>query len=289
MKKIKTIKYSNSALSKLVIFPNKKMNKYSRGTCNIIAGSEKYPGAAILACKAATRSGSGYTKLFTHKANYKYIATAIPDIPTSTFNDIKLYDQSDDKPCAYLVGPGFDPDKDNASILEKVLKETSAPVVIDGGALSSISKTSIKDLLDSRNKKNYTTILTPHAGEGKKILSYYAVEPEKKLKEQAKQIVNHTKTTVVLKDSITYICDTSKIYEMKSGTPALAKAGSGDVLAGILAAVLCQNKINSFDACVLSTNIHAKAAKLASKDLSTISVTPLNLIEYLPKSIQLIA
>ena len=289
MKKIKTVKYSKSDISKLLVYPEKRANKYSRGTCVVVAGSEKYPGAAILSSLAATKSGSGYTKLYTDKSNYKNIATAIPAIPTAPFSELKIIDTKDNKPCAYLIGPGFDPDEDNTSVVCKILENTNAPVVIDGGAIASISSKKVRDLLEDRHNNNLITILTPHAGEGSKILENYACEDQVNLKEKAELLSELTNSLVVLKDYISYVCDGNAIYEMNSGTSALAKAGSGDVLAGILAGVLCQNKRSAFEVCVLATNIHANAAKLATNELGEISVTPPDLIENLVKSIQLIA
>ncbi len=88
MSKIKSVKYSKKDISKLVFLPSKDANKYTRGTSFVVAGSKSYPGAAILCSCAAERSGSGYTKLFTHKSLTEMLAANTPSIPVASCGDI---------------------------------------------------------------------------------------------------------------------------------------------------------------------------------------------------------
>lgn len=90
MSKIKSVKYSKKDISKLVFLPLEDSNKYSRGTSYVVAGSETYPGAAILCSRAAERSGSGYTKLFTEASLKKDLAIMTPSIPTEAFDGISF-------------------------------------------------------------------------------------------------------------------------------------------------------------------------------------------------------
>ena len=285
-KKIKKISYSKKALKNLLIFPSNDANKYSRGTCNIVAGSEAYPGAAALAALAASKSGSGYTKLYTHKNNKMLTLSLMPSLVVSSFEDLSVKKFDTEKPSTYLVGPGFSGEANEKKILLKILKETDAPVVVDGDALSVFSSEEVRITVEERFNNGLDTILTPHMGEAKNLLFNYAVKKISSPESLAKDLAYFTKATIVLKGPNTFVCDEKQIYEMKSGTAALAKAGSGDVLAGILAGIMSQNRLGAFNACVLATNLHAQAGNIAAKDLTEICVTPEDLINYIPKSIK---
>ena len=284
--KIKDKKYSKKDLKNLLPFPDCDSNKYSRGTCNIVAGSESYPGASTLASLSASKAGSGYTHLFTHKSAKPIALAIMPSLVVSSFEDLSVEKFDTEKPSAYLVGPGFSGEASEKKILLKILKETDAPVVVDGGALSAFSSEEVRITVEERFNNGLDTILTPHMGEARALLFNYAVKKFTSSEELAKDLAYFTKSTIVLKGPNTFVCDEEHIYEMKSGGPALAKAGSGDVLAGILGGIVCQNRLSAFNACVLATNIHAQAGNLAAKDLTEISVTSEDLINYIPKSIK---
>ena len=99
MSKIKAVKYSKKDISKLVFLPSKDANKYTRGTSFIVAGSRTYPGAAVLCSRAAERSGSGYTKLFTDKSLVEKLAINTPSIPVASYEDV-VFDSTSKHPSA---------------------------------------------------------------------------------------------------------------------------------------------------------------------------------------------
>lgn len=166
-----------------------------------------------------------------------------------------------------------------------MLKNTKWPVVLDGGALSSFKSLKVVQAIEDRNKNNAPTIITPHMGEAKSILENLCEEEITLSKDIAIKLAGLTNCIVVLKGPNTFICDDKKLYIMKKGSAVLAKAGSGDVLAGIIGGVLCQNTINAYLACVLATNLHAIAGNLCAKDLSDVSVLPEDIIEGIPQAI----
>lgn len=284
-RKIKKIKFSNKDLKNLLPFPDRDSNKYTRGTCNIVAGSEEYPGASTLASLSASKAGSGYTHLFTNESTKPIALAIMQSLVVSSFEDLAVEKSVSEKPSAYLVGSGFAGLPCEQNIILNVLKGTDAPVILDGGALNAFSSEEVRIAVEERFNNGYDTILTPHMGEAKNLLFNYAVKKITSPESLAKDLAYFTKATVVLKGPNTFVCDDKQIYEMKSGTAALAKAGSGDVLAGILAGIICQGKLSSFESCVLATNLHALAGKLAAKELTEISVTPEDLVNYIPKSI----
>ena len=164
----------------------------------------------------------------------------------------------------------------------KVLVKAKSSVVIDGGALSLLASKKVQDAVVARSHNKLNTIITPHMGEAESLLN--SKISTKDMNKAACELSRLFKCTCVLKGPSTIVCDSKSIYTMKKGSPALAKAGSGDVLAGILVGICCQQKINDFDACVLATNVHAQAANIASKKLHLISVNPQDFIDNIPAS-----
>ncbi|MDO5328833.1 MAG: NAD(P)H-hydrate dehydratase [Coriobacteriia bacterium] len=257
-------------------------NKYSRGKCNIVAGSEKYPGAAILCARASERCGSGYTQVYTHPDNVKAIAVAVPTVPVADFNElsnelnIDTYidtnieaKSNSKKPLSYVIGPGFyQPD-----YVEDVLKtthETSIPVVVDGGAIS-------------KQKYNSNCVLTPHMGEGRRLADAYGISHDVTGGELADQLSHTTGACIVLKGPDTLIVQGDKKFLMTDGTPALAKAGTGDVLAGIIGSLCLRYSV--FEAAVIGTQIHALAGKIVAKKFGDQSVIATDVIDALPEAL----
>ena len=139
-----------------------------------------------------------------------------------------------DRPCAYLVGSGFDDlDTYTSQLTRRLLKSADAPVLVDGGALNILSAKKIRDLTAQRYRRGQTTIVTPHMGEAArlaKIFNLKTTEPD----EMALQLAQAYGVICVLKSHDTFISDGQEILAMREGTAALAKAGTGDVLAGII-------------------------------------------------------
>lgn len=283
---MKKVRYNKKELAKFLIYPNRFCNKYSRGSCYVIAGSKKYPGAAILSSSACQKIGCGYTKLFTTSCNVLSVACSIPSIPVDSVDNFEIKSSTANRPMSFLIGPGFEPDGNtNLDILHYLLVNTNAPIVIDGGALSLLGNKDVIDALRFRSKNGFKTVITPHYGEAKNLYLCCIDTDIPEEKNLAKTLSDFFKSVVVLKGPDTYICDGNKIYKMKSGTSALAKAGSGDVLAGFIAGLLSQAKTPVFESCVLATNLHAMSGSVASKKLSNISTNPNDLIQYLPMAI----
>lgn len=284
--------YNIKDLKNLLVFPDKNANKYSRGVCYVIAGSTKYPGAAVLCSCASLKSGSGYTKLYTSKKNVKTIACSYPSIPTDSFKNIykiKKLELCSKKPISIVIGPGFIPNKQkHKELLLYVLNKFLCPVIIDGGALSYLYFNDIKKAVLERYEKNLDTILTPHIGEAKRIYKYFTNQEISNLqyKDFAQELNKLSKCVIVLKGTDVCICDSNNIYTMIYGDASLSKAGSGDILAGILGGIICQNKISVFDACIIGSVIHAFAGIEAKNKITTICVCPEDILSCIPYAIK---
>ena len=166
-----------------------------------------------------------------------------------------------------------------------MLSNTKWPVILDGGALSTFNCPEVVQAIEGRSKSNASTIITPHMGEAKSILNLLSDDDVDSPKNIATKLAYTTNCIVVLKGPNTFICDDKKLYLMKKGSAALAKAGSGDVLAGMIGGILCQGTIGAYTACVLASNLHAVSGNLCAKKLNDISVLPEDIIEGIPQAI----
>lgn len=306
-------RYGTEELAALLPKAAPDANKYTRGRVMCFAGSGRYPGAACLAAWAASKMGAGYVEVLTE-------AKAIPVVqsfmPSLVVRDASLVASEDlpgstpGKPCAYVAGPGYDTaafaahehaldgpahvsDADNpadarasdSTSHERVLDtlaNVGAPVVFDGGMLGLLGRRMMMG--ESFGGTGFPVILTPHEGEAAKLAA--PLEAVGAVGAGlARLIAVEYQAVVVLKGPVTYIDDGSRTFRMGDGTPALAKAGTGDVLAGMIGSLLAQG-MDAFDACVLGASLHARAARLAAEDLTETCVTAEDVIEYLPTALK---
>ena len=191
-------------------------------------------------------------------------------------------------PLAFLVGSGMDAhDPLSAQMTCAVLADAAAPVLVDGGGLDALTTPDGRLLLRRRFIDGLPTVITPHAGEAARLAAPLAL-PTDDPAHLAKLLSLAYGVTAVVKGPVTYISDGETVFRMSDGTSALAKAGTGDVLAGMVAALLAQ-KLAPVDACVLGTTLHARAARLAAKRLTSISVVAEDVVAAIPEAIASVA
>ena len=231
---------------------NKNAHKGSHGKVLVIAGSEGMGGAGILASEASLYCGSGLVSLFTHKSNVEASLVRNPEIMALGIQD-RI--ESPDNINVFLIGPGFTNDK-WSEIAYKCLSTNTknAYLIFDAGALYFLSEP--KKINVSKG-----AILTPHPGEAAKLLNTAIENIQANRESSAKKIaIKYDAEAVILKgyNTVVYIKNTDKTFVCKDGGPELASAGTGDVLAGILSALLAQG-LSIKDACLLAVAVHSKA------------------------------
>lgn len=280
--------YDAAGLASLLPHPAVDAHKYSRGRLVLIAGSAAYPGAACLAAFAGQRMGAGYCELYTHADNVQLIRLYRPSLVVRDWEAVlsssEMEGVKENRPVAYLVGSGFDAhDAESAHLLLHVLENTEAPVLVDGGAIVSLATTPARALCRERAEKGLVTVVTPHSGEAAAIGRPLGLSGLPQV-DYAEELAWEYGAIVVLKGANTVISDGEHSFAMTEGTAALAKAGTGDVLAGMIASLLAQG-MEAIDACVLGTTLHARAGALAGLALTDICVTPEDVIDHLPTAI----
>ena len=231
---------------------NKNAHKGSHGKVLVIAGSEGMGGAGILASEASLYCGSGLVTLFTHKSNVEASLVRNPEIMVLGIQDrIESPDNID----VFLLGPGFTNDKWSEIAYECLSTNTeNAYLILDAGALYFLSKP--KKISVSKG-----AILTPHPGEAAKLLNTTIENIQANRESSAQKIaIKYDAEAVILKghNTVVYMKNTDKTFLCKDGGPELASAGTGDVLAGILSALLAQG-LSIMDACLLAVAVHSKA------------------------------
>jgi NAD(P)H-hydrate epimerase len=265
-------KISPKIVLKLIPKRKKNSNKTDFGSVLIIGGAKGLYGAGVLSALAATRSGAGYTHLMSDLSNFnfqKYPDFIVHPLAMSELKKMKNY--------TVAIGPGLGKNKNKEAYLKYLYKNKIENVVIDADGLNLIAQMNLHPLPSS-------WILTPHEGELARLLKTTSKKIKEKRKESLVRAHQKFKCHIILKGADTLMIDESKeIYITNIGTPALAKAGTGDVLLGILAAMKAQ-KLSSRDAMIVATYIHGWCARLWQKEGNNQrSLRPLDLIERLSK------
>lgn len=232
-------------------------HKGTQGHALLIGGSYGKIGSVALASRAAIKSGCGLVTAFIPECGYEILQTAIPEVMVLTDENKKHLSQItfDIRPNAIGIGPGIGQEETTQKALHKFLKASETPLVIDADALNILSQN--KSWLELLRPK---AILTPHPKELERLIGKYDSEAET-LQETIDCSKRHN-IIIVKKGAPTQIIDGEKVYENTTGNPALATAGSGDVLTGIITSLLAQS-YEPIHAAQLGVYLHGLAADIA--------------------------
>ncbi|MDZ4789148.1 MAG: NAD(P)H-hydrate dehydratase [Blastochloris sp.] len=232
--------------------------KGKRGTLHCWAGSESMRGAAQLVSHSGLRSGAGLVRLYSHSSLSSPILPSCPEIITGTLSS-KAIPQTFMEAKAWVLGPGIGVDEESLRILTKLLEQAPCPIVLDADALSLVACD-----LPILNACAQPIILTPHRGELERLLHQPAPERQEAASLWLQQ---HPQTILVAKGPNTLVAAQNQTYSFNaSGSPGMATAGMGDVLAGMIGSLLAQGYA-PWDAARLGVYWHGKAADHAVEKL----------------------
>lgn len=259
------------------------------GTCLITAGSEYMPGAAVLACGAALRSGCGLVRVHSDprtldavSANHPCALQSLRDgMPSGVLRNAgRLLEKAD----SVLIGPGIPSDDLNILPLLGLYIRDAKKLVVDAGALSAAAHDK-EHILPLFRRRETPAVLTPHMGEFARISAgVEGIEPDDPSHVAALKLAKKLKSVIVLKNSKTVIAvPGGRVYINDAENSGLAKGGSGDVLAGLLAGLLAQG-IQPEEAACAAVKIHSEAGLLASAKYGTRAMLPSDLAEFLPEA-----
>lgn len=261
-----------------MMLPERKAdsNKGSFGKVLCITGSRGMSGAAYLSAKAAYLAGAGLVRIYTEESNRQILQQLLPEAVMSTYVD-RTEDpmDGDSEPDCFAelpsllawadvvcIGCGLGRSAASEALVRIVLRHNQKPCVMDADALNILADfTPEEEALWKPEEGSY--ILTPHMKEMSRLTGYTIEDLKENRTILAKEYARRKQITCVLKDSRTIVAQTGKpVYLNTTGNSALAKGGSGDVLAGLTAGLLAQ-KLPSYEAAVLGTYLHGLAGEEA--------------------------
>lgn len=224
-------------------------NKSNHGRLVIAAGSEGKWGAGILASHSAYRMGVGYVYWTSFTPPLEHL-TSIPEVMTRDIDDDELWDS--EKISSWVVGPGLGTGSETRDLIRKLQAQKVEKVLLDADALTVAVKERIFPLPS-------TWVLTPHAGELSKIIGWEVKEIESNRFEAALEGARVTGCHVLLKGYRSVMAYQKRCMVINAGNSALAKAGTGDVLSGMIGALMAQG-LDSLQAAATGAFLHGKMA-----------------------------
>lgn len=266
---------------------HEQSNKGTYGAVLNFAGCITYPGAAYLSSVAPLRVGAGLVELAAPAFVRERVAALTPDV---VFSDFTSYSYINSLPqgvdfaryAVVLTGCGLGNNKYTQKFMHKLIetiKELAVPVIYDADALNIIAQEGITLL-----GKN--VVMTPHPGEMSRLMSVDIAEIQSNREKFALMAAKKYAATVVLKGHHTLIaCKDGTLFKDVSGTSVLAKAGMGDVLAGIIAG-LCSQGLSTQQAAILGVYIHSQSGVLAEKACTPYGLLASELLKFIPDGIK---
>jgi ADP-dependent NAD(P)H-hydrate dehydratase / NAD(P)H-hydrate epimerase len=308
--------YESTDLAKLPR-RKKDGHKGSFGKVLVIAGSEGMSGAAYLSAKAAYRTGAGLVKILTSKANRLILQTLLPEALFSSYDEAGLEEeerqfkllQELQWASVIVVGPGLGLTATAGELVDLVIDKAKVPVIIDADAITllarklnstlegkeshlydrgeykvgnqEIDKREVEDRerwteLTSMLKEN--TILTPHLLELARLMGRSVLEVSNNLVDTANQCSYNNKLIYAIKDARTLVTQEARRYINISGNNGMATGGSGDVLTGIIGALIAQG-MSEYDAASLGVYLHGLAGDEAARNRGMYSLMASDIID----------
>lgn len=279
--------------------PSNAIDKYSRGSVLIVAGSVRFPGAAVMAARAAARAGAGYVKLAVPECIVPVVQTHLLEVPViglpcesdgtfsaSACNHVR---QLAEHARAVVCGPGMCATASTSRIVSTLLS-TSVPLVLDADALNCLAQLANDHLENYPEliRRQAPLILTPHRRELGRLVGLSTMPPDSltTVLDTARRIVwseGGSELAIVAKGNATACVNVDVALLPKPGPASLATAGSGDVLSGILGALLTRMPANETQnlplMCALGCEIHGYAGSIAADRMGSRGVMATDIID----------
>ena len=253
-------------------------HKGTYGTVLVVAGSRGMSGAAVLCGRAALRGGAGLVQVACPADVQPVVATAYPGYTTFGFGAdnpgevIGLARGAD----VLAIGPGLGREASTVAFVRRVLDGlTQTPVLLDADGLFAVSP------FAAEFRRAAPFVLTPHPGEFARLTGASAPSTDAERQERAVAFAQTFGCVLLLKGSGTLVTDGERLYRNATGNPGMATGGSGDVLSGVIAALIGQG-LSAFDAAALGAWVHGRAGDLGAAVLGQTALTAPDLLDSLP-------
>jgi ADP-dependent NAD(P)H-hydrate dehydratase len=264
-------------------------HKGSAGLVLVVAGSRGMAGAAALVGNASLKTGAGLVKIATPDSILDTVAvlapccttTPLPDDGTSVTRDAgdAVLRLAKDRHVV-AVGPGLGQTGGVAATVTAILSRSSVPIVLDADGLNVLGRNAAMSFSQVRQP----LVITPHPGEAARLLGKSTKDVQAN-RETAAQELAAMGPVVVLKGHGTIVCDAKRMFINNTGNPGMATAGSGDVLTGMIAALVAAG-MTAFDAAVLAVNAHGRAGDLAAGKQGVLGLTAIDILDAVPAALK---
>jgi hydroxyethylthiazole kinase-like uncharacterized protein yjeF len=265
-------------------------HKYSAGALLVVAGSRGTTGAPVMVVHGAQRTGCGIVFLATSEGAAPAVDLALTEaLVYGVAEDDEGFMGADaleeildhaGRATALVMGPGTGTGDDGRRLVEGILREVEVPVLLDADAITNLAGT------DVVSKRTNPTVVTPHAGELGRLLGSGAVEVSDRRLQSARTAAEGNRCCVLLKGSDTLVVEGEKVAVNSTGDVALATAGTGDVLSGVIGALLSRG-MDTYEAARAGAWVHGHAAELWLEETGwpVESMVATDLLEYLPRAV----
>ena len=266
-------------------------HKGSFGRLVILSGSEAYRGAPLLVSEGALRMGVGLVRLVSERAVTDLACTAFPELLLSSVPPFCAWGSEEQNAAlalcegaqAIVVGPGCGVSEGLYDFILALLSREGCAVLLDADALGALARHREEAVLAVRGAKR-PVVMTPHPLELGRLLGVSAAEIQAHREHYARSFAEQTGASLLLKGQGTVITDGVRAYENPTGSSALAKGGSGDVLSGAVGALLGQGA-DPLAALCAGAYLHGRAADALAEELSRYGVTPSDLPKQMAREL----
>jgi NAD(P)H-hydrate epimerase len=260
------------------------------GRVLVVAGSRGMTGAAVLCASAALRGGAGLVTLAVPEeiwpqvavANPCYLTASLPQDQDGRLSDLAEIPLQDlfQSNTVVALGPGLGRSSAISTLVSAVLTKGNKPLVLDADGLNALGSQT-----GPLRGRSAPLILTPHPGEFARLLGGDVATVQADRQGLAVQFAADHGLVMVLKGHGSIVTDGRRVYHNRTGNPGMATGGTGDVLTGLLAALLGQG-LEPFAAAQLGVFLHGLAGDLARDELGEVSLIASDLLQYLPQAIR---
>jgi ADP-dependent NAD(P)H-hydrate dehydratase / NAD(P)H-hydrate epimerase len=265
-------------------------NKFTAGSVLVCGGSRGLTGAPALAALAAARAGAGYVTVAAAATLVDVLATKLLEVMQVALPDedgaltpeaVAAVLERSRRVQSLVLGPGLGRAPTTQAFVRELARQAALPLVLDADGLSATTGAE----LDALSERPGATILTPHAGELARLLETGSDEVSAHRLAHVREAARRSRAIVVLKGDDTLIADPGGFVAVsRGGAPALATAGTGDVLAGTIGALLAK-RMDPFEAACAGVWIHVEAGRLAARSIGGDGVIASDVVAQLPRAL----
>jgi ADP-dependent NAD(P)H-hydrate dehydratase / NAD(P)H-hydrate epimerase len=264
-------------------------NKFQSGSVLVIGGSTGLTGAVCMTCEGAMRAGAGWVRAAVPASLNQIFEVKLTEVMSVPLPDreghllegaVEMVLEAAERADAVVLGPGLGREDHSFALAQSLVQRIDRPLLVDADGLNAIAAAG----LEQAAGRSAPLILTPHAGELGRLLGQSSEEIGTSRLQAAREAAERGGAIVVLKGDDTLVAGPGRLAVNRGGSPALATAGTGDVLSGVIAAFVARG-LDPFEAACTGVYAHAEAGREAARRIGVESVIAGDVIDALPAAL----